>query len=124
MQDVPKDQAYISLQDFLMRYCNCYEEYPNPNYKSMVPPWETNIALEEIADYMEEYEKWQESDESLPTLRKFDPEKVDKPVVELVNEQGMILEDDRVYLSPFHYNKHMNYVNSKNSQKLSDSKKY
>lgn len=121
MQDVPKNQAYISPQDFFMRYCNCYEEYPNPNYKSMVAPWETNIGLDKIADYMEEYEKWQESDESHPTLRKFAPEKAEKPIAELVNEQGMILEDDRVYLSLFHYNKHINYVNNMNRQDFSDS---
>lgn len=125
MQDVPKDQAYISPQDFLMRYCNCYEEYPNPNYKPMMAPWETDIGPEKIVDYMEEYEKWQESDESCPTLRKFAPEKASKSIIELASEQGMIIEDGRVYLSLFHYNKHMNYVNSMNRQKLNDDiKKY
>lgn len=121
MQDVPKEQAYISPQDFLMRYCDCYEEYPNPNYKPMKAPWESNIPLTEIADYMEKYEQWQESTESKQMLRKFAPEKAAKSIEELANEQGMIFEDGRVYISSFHYNKHLNYVNSMNRQESSNS---
>lgn len=120
MQDVPKEQAYISPQDFLMRYCDCYEEYPNPNYKQMLAPWEVDIQLEDMADYIKKYEKWQESTESQQFLRKFVPEKVTKTIAELANEQGMIFEDGRVYISPFHYNKHLNYVNSMNKQEISD----
>lgn len=121
MQDVPLNQAYISPQDFLMEYCNCYEEYPNPNYKPMVAPWEAGIQIEKMADYMEKYEQWQESAESQQLLRKFAPEKATKGIEELTNEHGMVFEDGRVYISPFHYNKHLNYVNSMNRPEVSDS---
>lgn len=124
MQDVPKDQAYITPQVFLMKYCNCYEEYQNPNYKPMLAPWEVGIDLKEIADYMEKYEQWQESIECHQVLRKFAPEKATKSITELAKEHGMIFEDDRVYLSPFHYQKHknyVNYVNNINTQELNDS---
>lgn len=124
MQDVPKDQAYITPQDFLMRYCNCYEEYPNPNYKPMLALWEADIKLEEMADYMNKYEQWQESIESKQLLRKFAPEKATKSIQELASEQGMILEDNKVYLSQFHYQKHknyVNYVNNMNTQEINNN---
>lgn len=124
MQDVPKDQAYITLQDFLMDYCNCYEEYPNPNYKPMLAPWEAGIDLEEIADYMTKYDQWEKSIESQKMLRRFASEKATKSFTELANEHGMIYEDDRVYLSPFHYQKHknyINYVNNMNAQEMNDN---
>jgi len=121
MQDVPKNQAYITLQDFLMGYCNCYEEYPNPNYKPMLDPLEMGINLEETKDYIEKYIRWQRSIESQQTLRRFAPEKVTKSITELANEHGMIFEDDRIYLSPFHYQKHKNYVNYVNTQEMNDN---
>lgn len=114
MQDVPENQAYISPQDFLMLYCNCYEEYPNPNYKPMLAPWEAGIKLKETIEYMEKYEQWQESSEGQQMLKRFAPEKATKSISELASEQGMIFEDNRVYISSFHYNKHLNYVNSIN----------
>lgn len=120
MQDVPKEQAYITPQDFLMKYCNCYNEYPNPDYKPMLPPWEIDIKLEEMADYMKKYDQWQNSIESKQFLRKFAPEKATKPIEELVTEQGMILDETRVYLSPFHYQKHKNYVDYVNNQDLNE----
>ncbi len=123
MQDVPKEQAYITPQDFLMRYYNCYYEYPNPNYKPMLSPWEADIKLDEMASYIAKYDQWQGSIESKQILRKFAPEKATKPIEELVSEQGMILEDNRVYLSPFHYEKHnnfVNYVNSMDAQELNE----
>jgi len=123
MQDVPKNQAYITTQDFLMDYCNCYEEYPNPNYKPMLAPWEAGIGLKEMADYMKRYEQWQESAESQQSLRKFAPEKATKSITELADERGMIFEDNRVYLSPFHYHKHKNYVDYVNNMSVQETSK-
>ena len=110
MQDVPKDQAYITEEQFLMDYCNCYNEYENPNYKPMTDHWEANVELEQMYDYMEKYDEWQASDASKPTLRRFAPEKVSKSIAEYAAEHKMVYEDDRVYLSSFHYRKHLNYV--------------
>lgn len=124
MQDVPKEQAYITPQDFLMRYCNCYHEYPNPDYKPMLAPWEADIGLEEITDYMNKYDKWQESIESKQFLKSFAPEKVTKSIEELASEHGMILEETRVYLSQFHYQKHKNYVNYVNNLDINGIKKH
>lgn len=118
MQDVPKDQAYISPEDFLMTYCGCWEEYENPNYRPMKMPWEVGLQLDDLADYIIEYDQWEASPESHKVLKKYAPEKATKPISELVADHGMILEDGRVYLSLFHYKKHQNYlkhVNGRNS---------
>ena len=128
MQDVPREQAYISPQDFLMRYCGCYDEYPNPNYKPMLSPfeaisWDSDISVEERLEYMNKYEQWERSTESQKTLKKFAPEKVTKSIEELSDERGMIFDGDRVYLSNFHYNKHLNYIDSMNKKGNGDGVK-
>ncbi len=115
MQDVPKEQAWISEEEFLMDYCGCYDEYDNPNYTPMLPPWEADIKADEISDYMEKYNRWELSEESHQKLRKFAPHKVKKPISEYASEHGMLYEDGRVYLSKFHYQKHQNYLHYMNN---------
>jgi hypothetical protein len=110
IQDVPKDMAYITIDEFLMNYCNCYDEVVNPNYREMKSPWNSGLTLDELPNYMEEYDKWQDSTDSQETLKIFNPNKKEKDLEELVKEHNMVLEDDRVYLSEFHYEKHLNYV--------------
>ena len=110
IQDVPKDMAYITIDEFLMNYCNCYDEVDNPNYREMKSPWNSGLTLDELPNYMEEYDKWQDSTDSQETLKIFNPDKKEKDLEELVKEHNMVLEDDRVYLSQFHYEKHLNYV--------------
>ena len=110
MQDVPKYQAWISEKDFLIDYCNCYEEYDNPNYNPMLPPWEVNIEVNELSDYMKKYEQWELSEESHQKIKKYDPSKAQKPISEYANEHKMIYENGRVYLSQFHYQKHKKYL--------------
>lgn len=111
MQDVPEGLAYYTPQDFLMKCCGCYEEYPNPNYQPMQTPWELGLPLEELSEALQKYDEWKLSDASVETLRKFAPEKVIKPISEYAQERGMIVDGDRIYLSEFHYQKHQNYVN-------------
>lgn len=100
-----------------MRYCNCYEEYDNPNYKPMISPWEADIDRDNLLEYIKKYDEWESSEESQEILRRFDPEKMTKSVSEYADEHGMIYEDGRVYLSNFHYQKHLNYVQYIKEQK-------
>ncbi len=117
MQDVPATQAYISPQDFLLDYCGCYDEIPNPDYKKMTPPWSLQLPYEELMKYMDEYDEWENSSASKETIRKFNANKITKSLEELAEEHGMIVDEDRVYLSPFHYNKHLQYLKTlENSQ--------
>ena len=115
MQDVPKKQAWISEKEFLMNYCRCYDEYDNPNYSPMLPPWEANIEMDKLPDYMEKYEQWELSEESHQKIKKFAPSKANKSISEYANEHGMVYEDGRVYLSQFHYQKHKNFVHYMNN---------
>lgn len=104
MQDVPKGIAYISVKDFLMDYCDCYDVIPNPKYKPK------NILDVETSEDLLEFENWQDSLEGHPTIHKFNPSKVNEPINVLVAQNHMIMEDDRIYLSQFHYQKHQKYV--------------
>ncbi len=110
MQDVPKNQAWISEEEFLMNYCNCYDEYDNPNYKPMLSPLEANIDPDQLFEYTERYYAWESSEASQRKLRKFAPHKMNKSISLYAKEHGMIYEDGRVYLSQFHYQKHINYL--------------
>ena len=64
MQDVPRNQAWIREEEFLMSICGCYEEYDNPNYRPMVSQWEADIERDKLFEYIEKYEEWEASEES------------------------------------------------------------
>ena len=109
MQDVPHERAYLSIEEFLIFYCGCYDEVPNPEYREMKSPWE----LDDFdLDYSEKYEKWLDSVASKRFLKKFNPDKLTKPIEEYVKEHNMVVDGDRVYLSDYHYKKHLKYINS------------
>ena len=117
MQDVPENSAYVSIPDFLIQYCKCYDEVPNPEYVEMKEPFEMGLPLEEIPLYAKEYYSWLQSTRSKKTLKQINFNKMTKPLDELVKDHGMIMEDDRVYLSPFHYAKHLKYQDTISSEK-------
>lgn len=114
MQDVPEGVAYLSLEDFLILYDNCYDEVPNPNYRPMQHPalLQEKVNAAEYLKLDKEYEEWLNSEESHETIRKFNPQKQTTPTAELVARENMILDGNRVYLSDFHYQKHLAYANS------------
>lgn len=114
MQDVPYNEAYITLPEFL-RNCGCYKEIENPDYVEMSAPWKLNLPIKELAEYMTKYEKWEASPQSKKTIRVFDREKVTKPTSEYLEEKNAIFKDGRVYLSYYDYKKHLNYLNSLSS---------
>lgn len=120
MQDVVINHAYITKERFLMNYCACYDEIPNPNYREMKEPWTLSLEPDELIKYMDEYDKWEDSEESKKTLHKYNPSKATKPLEELVKEHNMVLEGDRIYLSQFHYDKHQNYIKSKELNKMAE----
>ncbi len=126
MQDVPASQAYISSQDFLINYCGCYDEVPNPNYVEMTPPWALQLPYKQLIEYMKQYNDWEGSIASQETLKKLNLSKMTQPLDVLIKEHGMIAEGERIYLSPFHYEKHLKYVEAMNhglDEKAHHSKK-
>ena len=110
MQDVPEFEGYLSIKDFLMRYCGCAEEIENSAYVEMKPPYEVVLSLEELVEYIQEYDKWTDSPRSHKTITVFKKRDDLKPIDELVRENNMILDGDRVYLSKFHHDKHLEYI--------------
>ena len=78
----------------------------------MKPVWEMDLSAEQMIDYMQKYDEWQDSPASKKNFKQFNPNKLTKSVNEVAAEKGMIIDGDRVYLSEFHYRKHQNYLNS------------
>lgn len=111
MQDVPYGEAYITLDEYLVR-CGCYDEVENPNYVPMADPWSMDLSIEQLGDYIIKYNEWLGSDRSKKTFKVFNQSKITKPLEEYFNGTDMIYDGDRVYLSDYHYQKHLNYVNS------------
>ncbi len=118
MQDVPKNVAYIKPYDFLIKYCGCFDEYPNPEYKYMTPPEKMDLDVRSFLDYMDDYDKWLGSVASKKTLKRLATYKIIKPISEYATDHGMIYESERVYLSEFHYSKHRKYIEYLNQQEF------
>jgi len=111
MQDVPKDEAYITVEEFLIKR-GCYSEIINPNYIYMEYPFEKVFStIEEQIEHNRKYSEWERSDKSKRTIIQFDEKKQNKPLKEYLNESGARLESEKVYLSNYHYQKHINYIN-------------
>ena len=122
MQDVPYGEAYITLPEYLIS-CGCYDEVENPNYVPMTEPWNMDLPMDQIADYVIKYDEWKDSDKSKKTHKVFNQTKMAKPLEEYFDGTGVVYDGDRVYLSDYHYKKHMNYVNSLEKTQGSKHKK-
>lgn len=116
MQDVPEDLAYCSLEDYLVE-CGCYKEVTNPDYVPMTPPEEMSLPDGQEMRYLLDYYDWLDSDFSQATVKEFDPSKVTEPLESYFEGKDVVCEGDRVYLSNYHYQKHLNYVNSMDDSK-------
>ena len=110
MQDVSSIYAYTTPTQFLIDYCDCYVEVKNPNYQVKLPPMDLDIPKEQWNHQQKEFQEWLRTDTSRRTIKLFDISKMTKFLEEYVKEHNMILDDTRVYLSPFHYEKHKNYL--------------
>ncbi|MBD9115436.1 hypothetical protein EGP95_06655 [bacterium] len=122
MQDVPKNIAYFSEEEFLIK-CGCYNELLNPNYVEMKEFYEMEFdTFEEQKNYMSKYREWELSENSKKIVKTFNPNKKEKTTEEYVIERDMIYEDGRVYLSKFDYEKHLKYVHY--IEKLIDEQLY
>lgn len=98
MQDVPKNEATISLEKLLME-CGCYVRKENPNFVPFEKQLE-NMSFEDWGKPMEE-----------PYVCEYDPSQMTKPIDEYVADYGAVYgEDGLIYKNEFHYNKHLNYL--------------
>lgn len=111
MQDVPYNEAYISVEEFLIK-CGCYSEVDNPNYTYMESPLGMDLPADEMVSYFQKYDDWYYSEKSSEKIKKFDKTKMKKSLEEYVKEHNVIYDNNRICLSDYHYQKHLNYVNS------------
>ena len=110
MQDVPKNIAYSSEEDFLIN-CGCFDEIENPNYYEMKEFYELEFeSSEEMHDYMRKFDEWQHSENSKKYLKKYNPQKKIKSTKEYAKEKNMIFADGIIFKSKFDYDKHMKYM--------------
>ena len=122
MQDVPYKEAYITLPEYLLQR-GCYDEVDNPNYELMDDPMLLDLPIEQLFDYMTKYDEWISSDRSKKTFKVFNPSKVVEPIEHYFVGNDYVYDGDRVYLNNYHYQKHMNYVNSLSNEQTINYKK-
>ena len=106
MQDVAEDFGYVDAKTALF-LCGCTKKEKNPDYVMLKLP--TNGDIEMTMEYYDWLAKGGEEQEYRDV---FDPSKVKSPIEE--NFKGTpyvyVPEEDRVYLSEYHYKKHLNYL--------------
>lgn len=91
MQDVPKDIAYQTEEDFLIS-CGCYKKEVNHEYIEMKEVFEMDFSnFDEVNEYLQEYKKWQNSSRSKKYIIKFDSSKQEKSVKEYAKENQKII---------------------------------
>ena len=112
MQDVPNGEAYKYLEDFLIENCSCFDEVDNPDYKYMAPLNQANVELEKLGDYIKEYDEWLKSKHSIKTMKVLNTNKINKSIPKYIEDFGYILDNKKVYFGTYHFNKHLNYLNS------------
>lgn len=122
MQDVPYGEAYITLEEYLLQ-CGCYDEVDNPNYEPMEDPMNLDLPFEQLFDYMAKYDEWKNSEKGSKTYKVFNPSKVVLPIEHYFEGKEFVHDDDRVYLNDYHYQKHLNYVNSLSEEQTVNIKK-
>jgi len=127
MQDITR--GFRTVQEFLLKDCDCYKQIPNPNYKEPPP-------MPNIEDYPteQEYEKaFLEhckmsgfgNPNRHPTIEVFDETKVEKPIEEYLKEHNIDLslwnkEEKRIYHSHFYLDRHNKYLEHVHKQKAQE----
>ncbi len=102
MQDVPDNLATISFDDILMR-SGCYGEVKNPNFAAELETWREKISLGDWETPLpQEY------------YRVVQPCMMTKSEDEYIRDFGAVKEGDKIYISKFHYDKHLAWLRYKN----------
>lgn len=100
MQDVPKKEATISLENLLIE-SGCSKVIKNPKYTSFEEELAKSLEFGWDAVMEEEY------------IAVLDKDKITKSAEEYILEYGAVMDSDgTIYASRYHYNKHLNYLNS------------
>lgn len=102
MQDVPDNLATMTIDEILMRL-GCCRRVKNPNYEAEMEKWMNDLSFSNWGSPApQEYDFF--ADRSLMT----------KSEDEYIRDFGAIKEGDKIYISKFHYDKHLAWLKYKN----------
>jgi len=120
MQDVQKD-GYMTEEEFLMYYCDCYKIAPNPEYRRMLEPRIEDY--ENMDKYTEDYFKYLDMIGVPEGIRIFDETKMTKTTKEYIQESKFANfydeEEGKVFYSKFYYDAHLRYKKENKALELS-----
>lgn len=110
MQDVQKD-GYMTVDEYLMNYTNCYKMVPNPNFRPLQKPRPSEY--EDPVLYSKAFFAYVDS-VSLPReIRVVDESKMEKTLEEYLSASkfaGLYDQDDgKIFYNKMYYNAHLRY---------------
>lgn len=109
-QDVQKE-GYMTKEEFMAYYTDCYRMEKNPDYVEMVEPKIDDYK--DVTEFLKAYDEFCEKAFRPREIRVFDETKMTKPFLDYLNEsefKGLYDEDlERVYYNKFYYDAHMKY---------------
>ena len=119
MQDVQRE-GYLTIEEFMAYYTECYKEIPNPDYVEVEMP--DPDKYEDTIQYIKALDRFNELAFRPQTIKIFDDSKMIKSFEEYVNEselKGLYDSDNgRVYKNKFYYDAHMKYKSLQATPKL------
>ena len=117
-QDVQED-GYMSIDEFFIKYTDCWIEVNNPEFKPLRQPRRSDFATSEA--YSAAYEAYVDSTLVKRRIVVFDESKVTKSLEEYLRETGFEgcfdPETDRIYYNRRLYEGHLRYKDYVNSLK-------
>lgn len=107
MQDVPKHYAYVDIKTALFA-SGCTKKEKNPDYVKMEMP--NNDDFEATLAF---YDWLANGGEEQEYIDVFDATKVKEPLEDnfIGTNYIFVADEERVYLSEYHYKKHLDYLN-------------
>lgn len=110
MQDVQKD-GYMTVEEFLMGYTNCYRVVPNPEYQPLTKPKQEDYS--DMVLYSRAFSAYADSVSKPSEIREFDPSKMTKSVEEYVSASKFAgfydAEEEKVFYNEMYYKAHLKY---------------
>lgn len=120
MQDVQKE-GYLTQEEFLTYYTDCFKMVHNPDYVDMKEPKAEDYV--DLKDYLRAYDEFCEKAFQPREIRVFDESKMTKTFDEYLNEsefKGLYDPDNnRLYYNKFYYDAHMRYKSLQETPKFS-----
>lgn len=110
MQDVQKD-GYMTVDEFLIGYIDCYRIIRNPEYNPLVNP--RYLKITDPIEFAKAYSAYADSATVLKYLKVVDTDKMVKPLEEYLKDFGLLEfydeEEGKIFYNRQLYEGHMRY---------------